>query len=86
MASCFPVVAGLNIDQSFVNGEAGVIYDPPAPSKVVGRHMVTLFEYGPMVFRLRNSWGKDWGINGEGLLSEAYLAEAVEGDVYAIHF
>lgn len=49
-----------------------------APSSAAGGHAITAIGWDARGLRLRNSWGANWGINGDCYLPWAYLNQAWE--------
>jgi hypothetical protein len=77
LATDFPVTVALTIDKGMEDWRPGM---PPWERKgqVIGGHEVLLVGYrvldtGKVVFEYCNSWGKAWGDNGFGLLSQSAL-------------
>ena len=56
-------------------GKNGRIPVPQKGDKFLGNHVVTVYGYSreDRVFYFRNSWGKDWGNNGDGTLPFDYF-------------
>jgi hypothetical protein len=86
IASRLPVVIGLEIEEGFVKDSEGkrIHEAPETNADVLGRHMVTITGYDSGCFKIRNSWGENWGDGGDGKLSVKYVTNALKGDCYAI--
>lgn len=68
-----PVVLGLTVfDTLFLPAAAGRIAAPPAGSPARGRHAVLAIGHDPDALLIRNSWGRSWGLDGYGWLSNGY--------------
>ena len=57
-----PVCAGFTVYNDFYNFKSGVYNG--GTGGIAGGHAVTIVGWGPDYWIVRNSWGKDWGING----------------------
>jgi hypothetical protein len=69
LSSGYPVVYGMLIFQSFESQEVAQTGEVPYPTegeKRLGGHALSIWGYNAEkdYFLVRNSWGKDWGING----------------------
>lgn len=49
----------------------------PAPDYSVGGHAIVGDGWSTAGLRLRNSWGKTWGLGGDGIMPWAYVAHSV---------
>ena len=81
LASGYPFVIGFTVYESFESEEAartGVIPMPMQREHVLGGHAVMAVGYDDKLsrFRMRNSWGNDWGTNGYFTMPYAYLLDA----------
>lgn len=66
------VVFGTALPTDFSSYDNGVIRRPRLTR---GRHAMVICGYnGKDAFKIRNSWGKDWGENGYGWIHEDYVA------------
>jgi len=81
LASGFPFVIGFTVYESFESDEvakSGIVPMPAAGEKPLGGHAVCVIGYdmsrldGP-VYEVRNSWGPDWGDEGNFWIPFAYL-------------
>jgi hypothetical protein len=80
-----PVVIGINwYEEMFLPDEDGYI-EPSGP--VAGGHAILVngwspsyYKTGKPTFRLKNSWGSEWGANGNCYLLEGHLAELLAAD------
>jgi len=80
LASGFPFVIGFTVYESFESDEvakSGVMPMPGTREHVLGGHAVMAVGYDDRLdrFRMRNSWGKDWGIRGYFTMPYAYLLD-----------
>ena len=80
MAAGFPVVIGIQVYESLESpavARTGIVPMPGANEQCVGGHCVLVVGYdiGKQMFLVRNSWGTDWGINGNFWIPFAYLAD-----------
>lgn len=73
-----PFCLGLMVTEEWEYvGANGVIPDPRPSSRVLGGHGVCCCGYDrrDARFRIRNSWGEDWGDRGYGWISQRALEE-----------
>jgi C1A family cysteine protease len=80
LASGFPFVIGFTVYESFESDEVaktGIMPMPGTREHVLGGHAVMAIGYDDKLdrFRMRNSWGKDWGIKGYFTMPYAYLLD-----------
>lgn len=78
-----PVIVGFNWHEDMMDTDSdGFVH---ATGEVVGGHCVVIigFNVEESYYTFRNSWGKSWGISGEGKISRADFVKlmADEGDV-----
>jgi len=78
IASGFPFVFGFTVYDAFESAQVaktGQLNLPGPGEKVVGGHAVLAIGYDDTTqrFIVRNSWGKDWGLNGYFTIPYAYL-------------
>ncbi len=78
LASGYPFVLGFTVYESFESDEVaqnGVMPMPAPREQVVGGHAVVAVGYDDKAdrFRMRNSWGSDWGVKGYFTMPYAYL-------------
>jgi C1A family cysteine protease len=85
-----------NISASKKNG--GLIAFPSKKNKLLGGHAVVVIGYDDKkvieiaedndktigAFKIRNSWGEDWGEEGYGWLPYKYLEEGLAKDFWSI--
>jgi C1A family cysteine protease len=80
LASGFPFVIGFTVYESFESDKVartGVMPMPGGREHVLGGHAVMAVGYDDKLdrFRMRNSWGKDWGAKGYFTMPYAYLLD-----------
>lgn len=80
LASGFPFVIGFTVYESFESDKVartGVMPMPATREHVLGGHAVMAVGYDDKLdrFRMRNSWGKGWGIKGYFTMPYAYLLD-----------
>jgi C1A family cysteine protease len=80
LASGFPFVFGIKVYASFQSQEvanSGVLQMPKKGEKVAGLHAIVAVGYDDSAqrFIVRNSFGKDWGMNGYFTIPYAYLLD-----------
>lgn len=69
LAAGHPVVIGISVYESFESDEVAQSGDVPMPGineQCEGGHAVCIvgYDYNKRTFKVRNSWGKDWGDKG----------------------
>jgi GNAT superfamily N-acetyltransferase len=69
------VSAAFEITAQWFDASDGVITMPPSDASIVGSHHVAIvgFDLAHMAFLFRNSWGSDWGLNGDGFMPMEYF-------------
>lgn len=87
IASGFPVVIGMMVDEGFQRLRGSTIYTAPSGAELGGHAMVvTGYDDSRQAFKVLNSWGTGWGENGFGWISygafkrrvrEAYSAQDI---------
>lgn len=73
IASGCPVVAGTDVPERFKRHRSGV-FVPRAGEPMAGGHAMVVHSFGPLGFQIRNSWGNDWGDNGDAWVDEAWVS------------
>jgi C1A family cysteine protease len=80
LASGYPFVAGFTVYESFESekvARTGAMQMPGNREQVLGGHAVMAVGYDDKEgrFRMRNSWGKAWGMKGYFTMPYAYLLD-----------
>jgi len=80
IASGYPFVFGFTVYDSFESkqvAKTGVLDMPAQSESVVGGHAVVACGYDDSTqrFKVRNSWGPDWGMKGYFTMPYAYLLD-----------
>lgn len=80
------VVVGMTVYESFETvGNDGIVPEPGG--KVAGGHAMVVVGYDALAkrFRVRNSWGLNWGDWGYCWISESYITDPLEvGELFAV--
>jgi C1A family cysteine protease len=81
LASGYPFVFGFTVYASFEGeqvAKTGIVPMPASNEKSVGGHAVMAVGYDDDTreFLVRNSWGRDWGLNGYFKMPYSYLITA----------
>ncbi|MDQ1485460.1 MAG: hypothetical protein QOJ62_1153, partial [Actinomycetota bacterium] len=74
LAAGTPVALGLEVFDNFGTLGPNQVYSATT-GRDLGGHMVTAFGYTAAGVIVRNSWGIDWGTNGDAILSWSYVAK-----------
>ena len=74
----FPVLVGADVDEAFCEGSHAPRATLDPPTRPEGGHAMVATAYwttptGARVFKVRNSWGRDYGNQGYVHFSEAYM-------------
>ena len=92
LAAGFPFVFGFSVYESFETAEVARTGDAPMPSgRLLGGHAVLAVGYDDATqrFKIKNSWGVDWGAQGYFTLPYAYLTttgrRSLAADFWAIN-
>ena len=86
----YPIVIGISVYESFESDEVaqtGVVPMPSSSEQLLGGHAVLIvgFDQGSKRYKVRNSWGPDWGIRGYFTLPFEYLTdEDLSDDFWSI--
>lgn len=84
-----PVPFGFNVPASFMSAaveKSGIWDGRQGREKYVGGHAVCLVGYDPAQrrFKVRNSWGVQWGIRGHVWIAEAFILSPDCDDFHAV--
>jgi C1A family cysteine protease len=88
LAEGFPVVFGFAVYESFETqkvARTGIVNMPKKSERMLGGHAVMAVGYDDKAkrFLVRNSWGKDWGMNGYFTMPYKYL-QTLSDDFWTI--
>jgi C1A family cysteine protease len=77
LASGYPIVFGFTVYEAFESQEVaqtGVLNMPQPGEQMMGGHAVLIVGYDDATqrFKVRNSWGTGWGLNGSGYFTVPY--------------
>ncbi len=76
LAEDWPVVFGFTVYESFESDQVartGIVPMPEAGEQRLGGHAVVVVGYEPGFFLVRNSWSRDWALEGYCKMPEAYV-------------
>ena len=79
LASGFPVIVGMLIfEKAMAATEKGIMPMPKKNDDCLGGHAVLLVGYDDLKksFLVRNSWGKEWGIDGHFWMPYSFADKA----------
>jgi len=82
LSSRGPILAGLNVDDTWMNVKPDGMLNVFKPATVQGGHAVCIVGYDAKRFIIRNSWGTGWGDKGFGYATPAYLNAAFFQESY----
>lgn len=77
-----PILAGLSVDDSWMNVGSNGVLGTFKPATVQGGHAVCIVGYKGASFIVRNSWGTGWGDKGFAYASQAYVNAAFFAESY----
>jgi len=92
LASGYPFVFGIKVFTSFQGAtvkKTGKLDMPREGEKTIGLHAVLAAGYDDRIrrFIVRNSWGKEWGMNGYFTLPYEYLLDSeISHDFWTVRF
>lgn len=73
-----PVIFGMHVFSTFrVPGAGGIVPMPTEADDYLGGHAMVIVGYddATSMFKIRNSWGTDWGSNGYGYIPYAMVPD-----------
>lgn len=78
LALGYPIVFGFTVYSYFESEQMaknGILNLPSTTEEILGGHCVLIVGYddAKQMFKVRNSWGADWGLNGYFWMSYAYV-------------
>jgi C1A family cysteine protease len=85
LASGYAIELGFVVYESFESiGRDGLMLMPEPSEQILGGHAVVIYGYDDTLnggsFLVRNSWGEQWGANGDFFMPYAFLADAQLSD------
>lgn len=75
LAAIGPCVLGVEVAKTMIRPDGAVIPPPPSREAGEGLHAVCAIGYNEQGVWIKNSWSKDWALEGYGILTWAYLRE-----------
>lgn len=82
----YPVVFGTGVGKELMGLSADAVMSPP--KSIVGYHALVVTGYrvvdGRVQFRIRNSWGEEWGDNGRCWFDEDYMTSPMTSDLWVV--
>ena len=89
LADGFPFVFGFTVYESFESEEVantGIMPMPKRGEKVIGGHAVICLGYddSKQVFKVRNSWSKNWALGGHFYMPYKYMTGKLVNDCWEI--
>jgi C1A family cysteine protease len=95
LAAGLPVIFGFSVPDYFESAEVantGYVRFPTALDSIIGGHAVVAVGYDDtkQIIWVRNSWGKDWGLNGDFQMDYQWFdgidsASSLVADCWVIH-
>lgn len=82
IASGYPVMFGMPVDQAYEEYESGIYQGVTGP--VLGGHMQTIVAYDGDVFQVLNSWSERFGEKGYSRMPSSWLFGGRCSDFYAL--
>lgn len=78
LASGFPIVFGMSVFDSFMSravAQTGIVPMPKSNESLDGGHCMLIVGYddSTKLFKIKNSWGKSWGLSGYCQIPYSYL-------------
>jgi len=80
LADGYPVICGIEVFDNIESDEVaqtGILNMPTAEDKLQGGHCVVIVGYDDSTsrFKIRNSWGTTWGMNGYFTVEYCYISQ-----------
>lgn len=95
LAAGLPVIFGFSVPEFFESADVaknGLVRYPSKSDKIIGGHAVCAVGYDDAkgVVWVRNSWGKDWGLNGDFMMVYQWFnsidtSSSLVSDCWVIH-
>jgi hypothetical protein len=84
----YPWILGFDVPRSFMNiGSDGMWY-PQDGEQIVGGHAVLAIGYDDdmQAYLIRNSWGADWGLNGNFYFPYSAMMSGLANDFFTLRY
>lgn len=83
-----PVIFGTPVDRKIQDYRKGQVLGPPDPNAIIGGHSMLFVGVrnvgGERVWRVRNSWGAEYGDAGHLLMNDAWVSADVLDDLWVL--
>ena len=89
LASGFPCIMGFNVPTAFQDetmATTGMMSESDWSGSIEGGHAVMIigFDKKTDLYRIRNSWGKDWGVNGDFFMPKDVMKSDLTNDQFSL--